>query len=136
MIVQRYPKGFRHRIQLEPVQVRQKNPGKSHRIHDGRIAFHILSHAVFLNKAHIKIRIVSHHHTAFTELHKFRQNLLDDRRINHHGIIDGGQLLNTEGNRNLRIHKGGKTVGNLSPLNLHSADFNDAVILRTKARGL
>ena len=40
MIFQRNIQRLRHRVQLEPVQVGQQDPGNGHRVHDGKIPFH------------------------------------------------------------------------------------------------
>ena len=136
VIIQGHAQGLGHRIQLKPVQIWQKNPGETNGVHDRRPAFHPLPQAVFLDKTHIEICVVGHHYTALAEFHKLRQNLLDGWRIDHHGIINGSKLLDTEGNWNFRVDKGRKSICNFPLLYLHCSDLDDSVALRTKARGL
>ena len=68
---------------------------------------------------------MGHHHTALTKLQKFRQYFFNGRRIDHHGIIDTGQLLNTERNWHFLVDKSGKTVCDLTFFYFYSTDFND-----------
>ena len=57
-------------------------------------------------------------------------------RILDHGVINTGKLLDPEGNRDLRIHKLGKTVCDLSVFHPDSTDLNDLIFHSRKSRGL
>ena len=96
---------LRHRIQLEPVQSRQKHPGKTYCIHIGKFLFDAKPLAVFDDKTHIKSGIVCHHDRTFGKFQEFRQHVFDCLRVHHHAVIDAGQLFNPKRNRNLCIYK-------------------------------
>ena len=74
-----------------------------------------------------------HHDTILTELHKLWKDHIDGRRTDHHIIFDGGQLLDTERDRYLRIDERGKLVRNLSVFYLNRTDLNDLVDLRAES---
>ena len=125
MMIQRNTYCFGYRIQLKTVQGRKKESGHTHRIHIGKIIRDSLAFAVFDDKAHIKVRIMGHHHAALTEFQEFRQYFLYHRCIQDHGIIDACQLLNTERNGHFRVYKGGKTICDLSFFHFYRANLND-----------
>ena len=133
MIFQRNTERFRHRIQLKTVEIRQQNPGKRHRIHNRWCELDTKVFAILENKTHIKIRVVRHHDAPLTKIDELRQNHINRRSILHHAVIDGGQLLNTERNRDLRIHECREFVRNFSMLNLHRTNLDNLVHLRGKS---
>ena len=77
-----------------------------------------------------------HHHCAFTELQKLRQDHVDLGGIHNILVPDAGQLLDFEGNRHIRVDKGGKTIHDLSTGYLYRTDLDNAVVDRGKSRGL
>ena len=125
MMIQRNTYCFGYRIQLKTVQGRKKESGHTHRIHIGKIIRDSLAFAVFDDKAHIKVRIMGHHHAALTEFQEFRQHILYGGRIQNHGIIDTCQLFNAERNGHFRIYKRGKTIRDLAFLHFYRANLND-----------
>ena len=114
-----------YRIQFKTVQGRKKESGHTNSIHISKIIRNPLPFTVFNNKAHIKVRIMGHHHAALTEFQEFRQYFLYHRCIQDHGIIDTCQLLNAEWNGHFRVYKGGKTICDLSFFHFYRADLND-----------
>ena len=77
-----------------------------------------------------------HHHAVLAEFHKLRQHLLDGWRIDDHVITDTGQFLDIKGDGDLRVHKRGKALRDLSLLHLYRTDLNDLVFLRAESRRL
>ena len=134
MIQKRHTQRLGHRIQLEPVQAWQQEAGHSHRIHGSEIRFISKIPTVLFDKAHIKGRVVSHHDCSSGKLQKFRQHLIDGAFIDHHGVIDPGEVFYFKGDGNLRIDKRRKPVGDLSFLHPHGADLDDFVGCGTKSR--
>ena len=123
---------LRHRIQLEPVQSRQKHPGKTYCIHIGKFLFDAKPLAVFDDKTHIKSGIVCHHDRTFGKFQEFRQHIFDRLRVHHHAVIDAGQLLDLKWNRHLRIDKDGKTIHDRTLFHTHRTDLDDPVCHRTE----
>ena len=79
---------------------------------------------------------MSHQYRIPDKLQKLRKHRLNLRRLHHHGIGNAGKLGNFKWNRNFRIHKGTEFVRNPSILHLHSSNFNNLILNRTKACGL
>ena len=77
-----------------------------------------------------------HHDTALTKLQKLRQNHIDLRRVHDILIPDTCQLLNFKRNGHIRIHKGGKTIHDLTAGHLYRTDLNDPVIHGGESCGL
>ena len=115
---------------------RQEHSGNSHRIHIGVLCGKTLSSGIFHDKAHVKICIVGHQHTAPGKLQEAGQGLLHGRRIRNHIVPNPRQLFDLEGDRHLRIDEHRKAVHNLTAADLHRADLYDSVFHRGKARGL
>ena len=136
VMVKRDSHCFCHRIQLEPVQRRQEESGHSYGVHIGEFLRKPLSFAVFDNKTHIKIRVVSHQYRVFAEFHKFRQHGMNVRSVHDHRIINAGKLFDPVGNGNLRIYKSGKTVRDGAVFHFHRANLDDLAGQRRKSCGL
>ena len=115
-----------YRIQFKTVQGRKKESGHTNGIHISKIIRNPLPFTVFNNKAHIKVRIMGHHHAALTEFQEFRQYFFNGRRIQNHRIIDTGQLFDSERNGHFRVYKGGKTICDLSFFYFYRTDLNDS----------
>ncbi len=96
-----------------------------------------LTLAVVLDKAHIKRSIVGNHNGSLTELQKFRQHRFDVRRVQNHVVVDAGQVLNPERDRDFRVDEGGKTYRqSLRFRHTDRTDLNDFVDKRGKSRRL
>ena len=130
VILKRYAERLRHRIQLEAVQVRQQYARHRDCIQRGLVACQLLPPAVRLDEAHIESRVVGDHDASFAKLHKFRKHFLDHRCVEHHIVIDPGQLFDPERNRLLRVDKCAEAVRDLPALYFYSADLDDPVFLR------
>ena len=116
-------------IEFKTIQVRQQNSGKSHCIYDRKLSLYPLILAVFLNKTHIKFRIVGNHDRTLAELHKFRQNLLNLRCVNDHIILNWGQFLDSEWNWHFRVYKCRKAVCNDTTDYFHCTDLNNLILI-------
>ena len=136
MVLQRNIQGFRHRIQLIAVQLRQQHTSQGHRIHHRKGAGKPLALAVLPDKAHVKAGIVCHHDGSLAELQKPGQNLLNRGLSHDHLVIDAGQLLDFKRNRRLRIHKNAEFIRDLAFFHTDGSDLDNPVILRTEACGL
>ena len=89
-----------------------------------------------LDKAHIERSIVGNHNGSLTELQEFRQHRFDVRRVKNHVVVDAGQILNPERDRDFRIDEGGKLIDNRSVFHTDGTDLNDFVDNRGKSRRL
>ena len=65
-------------IQFKRLRLCQKQPGHLHRIKNRKICQYP-SFCLFLDKAHVKVRIVGYQGTAPAKAEKFRKNLFDSR---------------------------------------------------------
>ena len=133
MVLQRHTDRLCNRIELVAVELRQQKTRHRDRIRYGKVTREMQILTVFLDKAHIKLRIVCHHDTAFAEFHKLRQNLPDQRCVHHHVVTDACQFLNIKRNRNLRIHKRRKPLRDRSVLHFYRTDFDNLIFLWAKA---
>ena len=136
MIQQRNIQCFRYRIQFEPIQSRQKHPGKTYRIHIGKILFDSKAFAVFNDKAHVKSGIVRHHDRTFGKFQKFWQNFFNGLCIHNHAVVDAGQLFDFKGNRHLGIDKDGKTIHDGTLFHSNRTNLDDPVSHRAETGGL
>ncbi len=114
----------------------QQNSGNSYSIHYRVFSFQAHKLGIFPDKAHVKRSIMGNHNTALGKLQKLWQYLFDFRRIHNIFVTDACQLLYFVRNGLFGIDKGGKSVGNLSVLNLYCTDFNNPVLYRRKSCGL
>ena len=89
-----------------------------------------------LDKAHIERSIVGNHNGSLTELQEFRQHRFDVRRVKNHVVVDAGQVLNPERDRDFRVDEGGKLIDNRSVFHTDGTDLNDFVDNRGKSRRL
>ena len=123
-------------IQLESVQIRQKEPGQRHRIQHCRFKRQPQNLRISVDKAHIEGGVVRHQDRILAELQKLRQNHVDLRIGKHHVVIDAGQLFDLKGNRYVRIDKGTESVRNHSVYHFDGTDLDNPVLFRAEARGL
>ena len=126
---------FRHCIQLEPVQSRQKHPGKTYRIHISKILFDSKAFAVFDDKTHVKSGIVCHHDRTLGKFQEFWQNFFYGLCIHNHAVIDTGQLFDFKWNRHLRIDKNGKAIHDGTLFHSNRTNLDDPVSHRTETGG-
>ena len=134
MIIKRHTYCLGNRIQLETIQCRKEKSCHTHRIHCGKRIRKAKTLTIFLNKSSIKPGIVSHKNRTLTKFQKLWKHHFNRRCIQHHAVVDSGQLFNSIGNRHLRIDKGGKTIGNLSMFHFHSTNLNNLTGQCTKSR--
>ena len=76
-----------------------------------------------------------HNHRIAAKFQKLRKNHINLRAVQNHGIINSGELLDSKGNRHVRINKGAEPVCNFPVLHLYRTDFNDFILLRRKSGG-
>ena len=79
---------------------------------------------------------MGHQGTAFTEFQKIRQDLINLWSRKHHAVVDTGQLLDPEWDRNIRVDKGAELVRDRSIYHLYRTDLDDPIGKRTKSGGL
>ena len=134
VIFKRHAHSLGNRVKLVPVKLRQERSCKSHRIDDRVLLVH--THNLFrfrLYKSGVKISIVCDKHCPLAKIYESRQYCLYSLRVNNHGIIYPGELLNSERYRYLRVDKTRKAVDTSPVLVLHGTDFYNSVILRGKS---
>ena len=79
---------------------------------------------------------MGYHDASLAKLHKFRKDLTDHRRIQHHIVIDTGQFLYPERNGSLGVYKGTEPISNFPFNYFYCTDLNDPVLFRGKSRCL
>ena len=77
-----------------------------------------------------------YHDCTFAKSHKLRKDFFNQRRIQHHIIINAGQLFNLIRNRNLWIYKGAEPVCDLLVLHFDRANLNDLIFQWAESGGL
>ena len=70
---------------------------------------------------------MGHHDGVLTECHEFRQHLVDGGRIQHHVVVDAGQMLDLKGNGHLGVDEGAELLRDDAAHHLHGADLDDLV---------
>ncbi len=128
VVLQRHAEGFRHRVQRMLFLPRQKNPRNPHRVHISKVVGNALPVAVFHDKTHVELGVVSHQNAVPAKRKKLRQHHVDLLRPHNHIICYSCQFLNLKGDGHQRIDKGGKAVHNLTAADLHRADLDNAVL--------
>ena len=136
MVFQRYADRLRNGIQLETVEARQQETRHGDGVRRCKFPLDPLQDAVVLDKAHIERSIVGNHNGSLTELQEFRQHRFDVRRVKNHVVVDAGQVLNPERDRDFRVDEGGKLIDNRSVFHTDGTDLNDFVDNRGKSRRL
>ena len=91
---------------------------------------------IFLNEACIEGGIVGNDDRISAPLEEFREHHLDWIGAHDHGIVDGGELGDTERNGHLRINENVHAIHYFVVSELYGTDLYDVVGFRTEACGL
>ena len=122
-----------NRVQLVFSEVRQQDARQRHGIHRCEIMIIPQTPAVFFDEADIKGGIVRNQHTVLRKCEKSWQDLFYRGRIRNHRIVDRGQILDPQRNRDKRVYKLGEAVHDLPAADLDRTDLDDPVLDRRKS---
>ena len=118
-----------HRIQLVVFNPRQHGPAHRHRIQIGIGKIQIVPCRYRLDKGGIERSIMSQQHRLLpAKLQKSLYRFLFLGSVDHHTVVDPGQLRDFRRNGTFRIDKGVEYIGNLAIVDPHRADFRNPVV--------
>ena len=132
MVLKGYFQCFCNRIQLKTVQLRHQHPCKCYGIDNRKFFFNALPFAVCFDKSHIKRCVVCDHHASFRKFQELRQDFFDCRSVEHHVVVDAGQLLDPIRDRHFRVDKGAEFIRDLTIYHFDGTDLDDLVCHRTE----
>ena len=123
-------------IKLESVELRKQQSAEAHGINDSRVIGKPETLCIFAYKSGIEGGIVSDYHCISAPLKKLRQHYFYRIGIHDHGIVDGGELCDTERNRHTGIYENVHAVNDLVVVKLYRTDLDNVVGLGTETGGL
>ena len=72
------------------------------------------------------------HHASFRKFQELRQDFFDCRSVEHHVVVDAGQLLDPIRDRHFRVDKGAEFIHDLTIYHFDGTDLDDLVCHRTE----